>query len=190
MGEPAALFEFGDDDPALANEPGMFELFHEQDHPFKARDPKARRKLCKHCGKGRQNAEHWGAPPSTSHSGSGSDFHTYQNIKHKWQEILTALMEEAGVPKPLGRVSAEGKMCFPTMHPRDQSNFRYMLEKALGDALTEGGWLLPSSPGAKDDDCFFPVVKYEFGGLTATYEKGVSWVRVMLFTDTVPGECI
>jgi hypothetical protein len=47
------------------------------------------------------------------------------------------------------------------------------LEKIVGDALKEGGWLA--------DDRWFPVCMYEFGNLAAVYEKGVSRLRLTVF---------
>ena len=61
-------------------------------------------------------------------------------------------------------------MTFPNRIKRDQGNFRWMIEKALGDTLVGGGWL--------PDDTWD---RYEFGGLTYKYEKGVSATRLMLF---------
>ena len=48
-----------------------------------------------------------------------------------------------------------------------------MIEKALDDALVDGGWL--------ESDCFFPVSRYEFGGLQAVHTPGESWIRLSLF---------
>jgi hypothetical protein len=45
-----------------------------------------------------------------------------------------------------------------------------MVEKAMGDALTTGGYL-------EDDDWS----RYEFGGLAYRYEKGVSRTRLLVF---------
>jgi hypothetical protein len=64
----------------------------------------------------------------------------------------------------------EGQCTFPDRTRRDQGNHRFMLEKAMGDALVAGGWL-------EDDDWS----RYEFGGLSAVYEKGVSRTRLMVF---------
>ena len=46
---------------------------------------------------------------------------------------------------------------FPARRRRDSGNYRVMLEKALGDALVEGGWLPDDTPE-----------HYEFGGVTFT----------------------
>jgi hypothetical protein len=53
-----------------------------------------------------------------------------------------------------------GLCCFPDRIRRDQGNFRYFIEKALGDALVAGGWL--EFGGLADDDWDH----YEFGGMT------------------------
>jgi hypothetical protein len=50
------------------------------------------------------------------------------------------------------------------------------VEKALGDALVEGGWL-------EDDDWS----RFEFGGLAAVYERGVSRTRIMVFPTAAGG---
>ena len=61
-------------------------------------------------------------------------------------------------------------MTFPTRIRRDQGNYRFLTEKALGDALVMGGWL-------RDDSWEF----FEFGGFGMQYEKGVKRLRLMLF---------
>jgi hypothetical protein len=35
---------------------------------------------------------------------------------------------------------------FPTKRKRDEGNFRIILEKAMGDALVNGGWLPDDNP--------------------------------------------
>jgi hypothetical protein len=69
-------------------------------------------------------------------------------------------------------VYVEGEMTFPDRHKRDQGNFRFIVEKALGDALQQAGVIA-------DDDWD----SYEFGGLSKTYEKGVSRTRLLLMAD-------
>lgn len=77
------------------------------------------------------------------------------------------------LPRPCGRVLVEGEITFATRQRRDQGNFRVLIEKALGDCLTEHEWL--------EDDAFYPTSFYEFGNLTARYEKGVKRLDLMLF---------
>lgn len=135
-------------------------------HPYKKR-PSGRG--CQECGAAKFALEHLGHAASLRVLGSGNQF-AYQNLKKAWQEALTLALQASGLPKGLGRVYVEGEMCFPDQIKRDQGNHRFIVEKALGDALVAGGWL-------PDDDW----TRYEFGGLTHRYEKGMSWTRLMLF---------
>jgi hypothetical protein len=124
---------------------------------------------CATCRQAKTHPDHLGAPPSLNVLGSGSQF-GYINMKKAWQALLTEALERSGLPKGLQHVLVEGHCTFPDRHRRDQGNHRFMLEKALGDALVAGGWL-------EDDDW----TRYEFGGLAAAYEKGVSRTRLMVF---------
>lgn len=47
----------------------------------------------------------------------------------------------AQVPRGLESVTATAELRFKQRRRRDEGNFRVILEKALGDALVEGGWL-------------------------------------------------
>lgn len=124
---------------------------------------------CAVCGRAKTHIEHAGAAPSMNVLGSGNQF-VYQNHKKAWQEALTEQLEAAELPRGLARVVCEGEVTFPDRRKRDQGNHRFFLEKALGDALTTGGWLA-------DDDW----ESFEFGGLAQAYEKGVSRTRLLLF---------
>jgi hypothetical protein len=165
-GEPADLF--------------TATIEHRREHPFKDRKPKLK---CARCELPKAWPGHHGYPPSLNAGGSGTNYGVYQNTKQLWQSILTPLIEEAGLPLGLGRVYVEAVVCFPTRARRDQGNFRVYLEKALGDALVEGGWL-------EDDDWS----RYEFGALRQAYEKGEAWTRVTLIPSwdtpvvTVPAD--
>lgn len=154
-----------------------YELLIQRDHPFKAKgpDPDSGKKRigCAVCGRGKLNVAHLGAPPSLNSGGSGMDRMAFQSLKKAWQAALTERLEESGLPKGLQSVTVEGLIGFPTLKERDQGNYRWMIEKALGDALEEGGWL--------ESDCFFPVLRYEFGGLQAVHAKNESWLRLVLF---------
>lgn len=147
-------------------EPVMVE--HVRDHAFEKRV----RAGCAVCDRAKTHPNHHGSPPSMNVLGSGNAF-LYQAIKKHWQPLLCDLIEGTDLPRPLGRVLVEGEITFPTKARRDQGNFRGPLEKVLGDALKEGGWL--------PDDQWFPSSAYEFGNLVAIYEKGVSRVRLTLF---------
>lgn len=151
------------------------ELFHERDHAFLKPEtkPKRGKGRCQHCGQRYGALEHLGAPQSLNVAGSGGNHFAYQATKQQWQERFTALIAATSLPHGLSAVTAEAQVCFPDRIRRDQGNFRYMVEKALGDALVAGGWLT--------DDNWFPERRYEFGQLEATYVKGRSWLRVVLF---------
>jgi hypothetical protein len=153
-----------DVDPAASYiEPVTIEIV--QHHPFQKRASRG----CNVCGRAKTHAEHQGAPPSMNVLGSGNQF-AYQALKKTWQELLTAELERADLPRPVGRILAEGEVTFPDRRRRDQGNHRFFLEKALGDVLTAGGWL-------EDDDW----ARYEFGGLSAVCVPQESRTRLMLF---------
>lgn len=141
------------------------EIVHEIDHRFQKRSTRG----CGICGKAKTAVEHYGYPPSLNALGDGNRF-AYRAMKEAWQRRIVELLEQTDLPRPLDHVLAEGVLVVPDRARRDQGNHRFLLEKALGDALTAGGWL-------EDDDW----ARYEFGGLQAVYDKGVSRMRVMLF---------
>lgn len=94
---------------------------------------------------------------------------TYRKAKHDWQNTFLTALQAAEMPR-CERVVVEGEVTFPTRTRRDQGNYRFLTEKALGDALVAGGWL-------PDDSWEF----FEFGGFAMRYEKGVKRLRLMLF---------
>lgn len=143
---------------------------------FKRRpDEDGHKKLgCARCGRPKADRSHMGQPPSVNPLGSG-DMRAYQDQKKRWQSLLIDLLSATDLPRHLAHVLVEGEATFPTRQRRDQGNHRFMLEKALGDALVEGGWLA-------DDDW----TRFEFGNLVSSYEKGVSATRLILF-PTLPG---
>jgi hypothetical protein len=169
------------DDPFFEDEPrwtpgsgdplGVLSVEHRRDHKFVKREKMG----CgyevggKQCGAGKTRMIHNGVPPSINVFGSGANRFSYMNAKKGWEAVLGELLTKAGLPKGLGRVYAEAVMGFPTRQRRDQGNYRYILEKALGDTLTSGGWL-------EDDDWS----RYEFGRIQARYEKGQQWTQVII----------
>lgn len=144
---------------------------HERDHKFVAKDKEQKRPRCGVCGRGKSNLAHHGTPASLNVFASSRNEFVYLSAKRAWEERLTELMDVSGMEKPFaGKVLVEGEMCFPDRGRRDQGNYRFIIEKALGDALTLGGWL-------EDDDWS----RYEFGNLAHVYRRGESWTRLMLF---------
>lgn len=153
----------------------MYEIEHTRDHEFvKHGRKRVKREKCVQCDHVYSNIVHHGYPQSLNVGGSGFNIHVFQGMKQAWQRRFFTLMTEAEVPSPLSRVTAEGMIVFPDRIGRDQGNFKFLIEKALGDALQEGGWLV--------DDEFYPEPHYEFGGLVGKYVKDVAQTRIMLFT--------
>jgi hypothetical protein len=109
-------------------------------------------------------------PRSLNILGSGSRW-TYIRLKRHWQAMLLHEVGRQQIERT-GYVYVEGEMTFPDRHKRDQGNFRFIVEKALGDALQQAGVIA-------DDDWD----SYEFGGLSKSYEKGVSRTRLLLMAD-------
>lgn len=93
----------------------------------------------------------------------------YRKAKKAWEAMFLEKLTEAEMPI-CQRVTVEGEVTFPTRIRRDQGNFRFLTEKALGDALVAGGWLA-------DDDW----TRFEFGGFAMRVERGVRRLRLMLF---------
>ena len=137
---------------------------------------------CLRCGRNKGDRAHYGAPESfnvlASGKGSGNAM-VYASLKERWQGFLLDLLADSGL-QPQERIYVEGEITFPdNRDDRDQGNFRVVIEKALGDALQEGGYLV------RDD-----WSRYEFGGLTMKVEPGVSATRLMLFPMPPQGSVV
>lgn len=145
---------------------------------------------CKVCNLAKTHRDHLGAPPSFNVLGSG-DQQAYQSMKKSWQAAIAMALEASGLSRGLERVVAEGRAIFGDHIRRDQGNHRFMVEKALGDALvfgtpapdpkrkspewwerTPGGWL-------EDDDWD----RYEFGGFAKVIEppRGTGRTELLIF---------
>lgn len=107
-------------------------------------------------------------PPSLNRY-AGGPRGPYFREKAKWQKQISTALMAAGVPRGLGKVTATATMTFPTRRKRDEGNLRFLLEKALGDALVKGGWI-------EDDtgDCF------SFGRIEFDAEPGDALTRIEL----------
>jgi hypothetical protein len=88
---------------------------------------------------------YWDVPPSLNRVASRGSRWAYSKAKREWQSNLEQLLMLVKLPRPVAHVEASAVLTFPVMRKRDEGNFRFMLEKALGDALVNGGWL-------EDDD--------------------------------------
>lgn len=93
----------------------------------------------------------------------------YIKEKTKWEgNFQIALMVEQ-VPRRLSRATATARLRFPSNRKRDEGNFRFILEKALGDTLVGGGWLPEDTPD-----------HYSFGEVTFDSERGKALTVVTL----------
>lgn len=79
-------------------------------------------------------------PPSLNRFTGGSRG-PYHRAKKQWQTQLGTALMVAQVPRGLKEVKATAEVRFKTVRRRDEGNLRFLLEKALGDILVEGGWL-------------------------------------------------
>lgn len=134
-----------------------------------------RQRGCERCGRNKGDLAHFGAPKSYNAigggRGTGAAAMVGANLKQTWQRIFTELLEASKLPKGLEAVWVEGEITFPDRREdRDQGNFRVVIEKALGDALQEGGWI------ERDD-----WTRYEFAGLTMRIDPGRSATSVTIF---------
>lgn len=126
----------------------VIEILHRRSHVFKAKDPNAAIKLCVVCnhGKDHKSLIHYGAPPSVNFGGAGRKQGAIQGITEAWQRLLAERLDTSGLDRGLQRVVVEAEIGFDTWAERDEGNFRYFIEKALGDALTTGFWELRPTP--------------------------------------------
>lgn len=110
-------------------------------------------------------------PPSLNTFGSvgGGTHHRYRRLKKQWQEQLGRALMQAAVPRGMGRVKATAALRFPRAAKRDEGNFRFLLEKALGDILVEGGWLKDDTAG-----------RFSFGALQFVPDLGDPLTLVFL----------
>jgi hypothetical protein len=129
-----------------------------------------RKNGCSNCGRNKGDPAHFGAPASfnTLVTGPGQAM-ALTGLLETWRGILTEKLVASHLPRRLGRVFAEIEFTFPDVTRRDQGNFRVVVEKALGDALVEGGWL-------EDDDWDH----YELGAVTKRIQPGESATRIVL----------
>lgn len=173
-------------------EPGLepAELLLEAEHPFSA-FPKVkgetRKPGCRTCRAlgdgvvGRYDHRHLGAPPSMNDGGSGMDRMAYQTMKQAWAAKVAATLRASPAsawPRPVGAVMVEAQIGLTTYAARDEGNMRWMIEKVLGDVLKDEGVL--------EDDTFFPVRRYSFGGLTGVHSPKRSFTRLVLFPAPEP----
>jgi hypothetical protein len=100
-------------------------------------------------------------PPSLNRIGMRGSHWATTEKKKQWQHDLGFMLMAEKLPRGLERVTATASLRFPKANRRDEGNFSWLLEKALGDALQEGGWLQDDTPD-----------QYRFRGLVFEAERG------------------
>ncbi len=108
-------------------------------------------------------------PPSLNRIHS-RNWRVFYRHKKKWQGAFEGELLAASVPRGLSHVHAEADLRFRTRQRRDEGNFRWMLEKGLGDALSNGRWIADDTPE------FFTT-----GALTFEATPGSSQTLVRLY---------
>lgn len=85
------------------------------------------------------------APPSLNRIGARGNPRQFHRRKKGWQQLLEGeLMLGSSsdvLPRRVDRVTVTGRIEFMVNRRRDEGNYRALIEKALGDALVNGGWL-------------------------------------------------
>ena len=99
-------------------------------------------------------------PPSLNRVGTRGSHWAVTSAKARWHSIFAVLLVEARLPRHLDVVEASAVLRFPTRRRRDEGNFRWLIEKALGDALVPR-WLPDDTPD-----------RYRFFGVEFDPERG------------------
>jgi hypothetical protein len=85
-------------------------------------------------------------PPSFNEVGHTGNRWAWTKAKKLWQRDMETGLMVNQVPRGLVSVTAAAILHFPTKRRRDEGNYRTLLEKCLGDALVNGGWLDDDTP--------------------------------------------
>lgn len=117
--------------------------------------------------------EYDGTPPSLN-ALAYKHWRKFHRVKQEWQGIFEVLLmeqplERSRIKPPYVRAFASAVLRFPNRRRRDEGNYRAMIEKALGDALVNGGWL--------DDDT---ADHFRVGEVTFDPEPGPSNITVVV----------
>jgi hypothetical protein len=108
------------------------------------------------------------APPSLNRE-AGRHWSSFRRTKQRWQAIFEGLLMASELPRGLESVSATAALRFPVRRPRDEGNFRWLLEKALGDALVRGRWIADDTAD-----------RFRTGELSFEEERGPKRTTVLL----------
>lgn len=85
-------------------------------------------------------------PPSFNVVGHTGNRWTWTKEKRRWQENIEMGLMVEQVPRGMAFVKANATIRFPDSRKRDVVNYRTILEKCLGDALVNGGWISDDTP--------------------------------------------
>lgn len=110
-------------------------------------------------------------PPSLNRVGTRSNHWAVRDAKNRWQGIFEQILMGANLERGRERIHATASLRLPVRRTRDEGNYRWMLEKALGDALVNGRWLPDDTP----EHFTFGGVSFEAPGparTTVTLEIG------------------
>lgn len=89
---------------------------------------------------------HFDTPPSFNAVGSRGGQMAFHRKKKEWQTIFETLLMSTGFPRDWEEINAVVRLTFPEKRRRDEGNFRSLIEKALADALVNGGWIEDDTP--------------------------------------------
>lgn len=153
---------------AALSAPSVVRIVIERECRFKKRSDG--KQGCRNCSRPKKSPTHMGAPPSLNVLGSGNRF-LYQHFKEAWGAVFADHLRGSNLhQRCYDQVSVEGAVCFGDRVKRDQGNYRFILEKALGDTLVAEGYL--------EDDTWD---RYSFGNLDLVYEPRRSFTELVLF---------
>jgi len=85
-------------------------------------------------------------PPSLNRLGTRGSRWTVTRQKTRWQDIFEQLLMASGLLRDQEQIRATAQIRLPVRRRRDEGNYRWLLEKALGDALVNGRWLPDDTP--------------------------------------------
>lgn len=114
------------------------EIVMAMDHEF-IRKPGTKH-VCTICGDDRMSPQH-GAFSYQGSSRRLDNRFTYQKTNKSWRKRYLELLAPLDLPQPCSCIHVSGQISFPDAHKRDEGNHRFLIEKFLGDALQDGGYL-------------------------------------------------
>lgn len=90
-------------------------------------------------------------------------------MKTDLQREIESLLMASPLKRHCERIEVTASLRFPTSRRRDENNHSWLLDKACGDALQNGGWLPDDTPD-----------RYRFVRLTFEEERGPARTRLFI----------